>query len=234
MAMTGPAAAAPLLSILIPTIPSRRQLFERLLAKLRGQVASSSVGGEVEILALLDNHEHTVGAKRNRLVDQARGSFVAFVDDDDDVSDRYVPLICTALREHPDIDCVGIKGTVLFRGRRPRTFIHSLAYRAYGRQGDTLVRPPYHLNPMRRAIACRYRFEDVGYSEDVDWAMRICRDGALRREYFLDEVIYCYRSRRHWLYQWLLDRTECVRHVLGLQLANRVRARRWLRDRLGR
>jgi glycosyltransferase involved in cell wall biosynthesis len=231
--MTPTTSTRVLLSVLIPTLRSRQQSFAALTAKLQGQIAASDLHDQVEIVHFRDDREHSVGAKRNWLLDNARGEFVVFVDDDDDVSDQYVPLICRTLREHPEIDCVGITGTILFRGSHARTFVHSLRYKGYRHVKGTYLRPPLHLNPMRRDIAKRYRFPDINYSEDIDWGMRICRDGVLAREYFLSEVLYYYRSRRPWWYQWLLDRTETIRHALGMQLANRVRIQRWLRNRTG-
>jgi len=219
-----------LLSVLIPTLQSRAEALARLLGHLNAQREQHGLGGDVEVLTLRDGGEESVGRKRNRLVEQAAGDFVAFVDDDDDVSDDYLPLICDALRGHSDIDCVGIRGVITFRGRHPQTFIHSLRYRDYFKRGDTYFRPPYHLNPMRRAVALRYRFEEVNYGEDVEWALRLCRDGALQSELFIDSPIYFYHSRRRWAYQWLLDRTEPLRHALGLRSVNRLRARRWLRS----
>jgi hypothetical protein len=150
------------------------------------------------------------------------------VDDDDDVSARYVDLIYQALIDHPAIDCVGIKGIVYFNGAHPRVFIHSLQYREYFSRDGVYYRPPYHLNPIRRAIALRYPYAAVSYSEDIDWAMRLSRAGALRREYTLNPVLYYYYSRRSWRYQRLVDWSEPVRHALGLQLANRLRVQRWL------
>ncbi len=227
--MTIHPTSPPLLSILIPTLPERQDSFSRLTRKLRAQIDATESGDRVEILDFLDSREHTIGAKRNWLLDRARGEFVAFVDDDDDVSERYVDLIRHAIEDHPEIDCVGIKGTISFRGRIERTFVHSIRFRDYRSRGGTYQRPPYHLNPIRREIARRYRFADVSYSEDVDWAMMMCRDGALRREFFVDEVLYYYHSRRHWHYQWMLDRTELVRHALGLRAVNRIGALRRLR-----
>ena len=95
-------------------------------------------------------------------------------------------------------------------------------------------RPPYHLNPVKREIASKYMFEDINYSEDIDWAMRICRDGALKKEFLIDKVIYFYNSRRSRYYQALLDLSEPFRHALGLQLANRVRMKRLLKSLFGR
>jgi hypothetical protein len=222
--------AAPLFSILIPTLRSRRDQFQKLHTKLTGQIREHSLDQEVEIASFVDDGEHSVGFKRNRLIEQANGLFVAFVDDDDDVSDEYVPLICRTVKENPEIDCIGIKGQITFRGKHPRIFIHSVRYQDYFTSGGVYFRPPYHLNPIRRDIARRYRFEDISYSEDIDWAMRLCRDRALRREVFLDQVIYFYRSRRPWVYQWLLDLSEPVRHALGLRLSNRLRLKRRLRS----
>ncbi len=217
-----------LLSILIPTLKSRQGQFQLLCQKLNRQINKNSSDKEVEVLSCLDNREHTVGFKRNRLIERAKGKFIAFVDDDDDVSDDYILLICKAIKAHPDIDCIGIKGRITFRGKKPRIFIHSLRYTEYFTIKDILFRPPYHLNPIRRDIAIRYKFADVNYSEDIDWAMRICNDRALQKEFFLDQIIYHYHSRRFWFYQFILDHSETIRHALGLKLANRIKLKRWI------
>jgi glycosyltransferase involved in cell wall biosynthesis len=217
----------------MPTIDGRKEQFSRLYEKLGKQIAENSLSSEVEILYFLDNKEHSLGFKRNKLIEMAKGRFVAFVDDDDDVSEDYVSLICRAIEENPDIDCIGIKGIITFAGKNPRVFIHSLKYRKYFSKGGIYFRPPYHLNPIKREIACKYQFEDISYSEDIDWALRICRDRALQKEYFINKAIYFYYSRRSWNYQVLLDLSEPFRHALGLQLANRIRLKYWLKSILG-
>lgn len=220
----------PILSILIPTLVDRQPLFERITAKLRQQIETNDLSDAVELLSLCDNREMTLGEKRNRLLHQAQGEFVAFVDDDDDISDDYVKLICQAIQSHPTIDCVGITGQITFQGKRPRLFIHSLRYRDYFSRGGVYYRPPYHLNPIRRVIASQYPYEPVSYSEDIDWAMRLCHDQALHSEFFIDTVIYYYDSRRSWRTQQFIDLTEAIRHPLGLTLANRLRIKRWWRS----
>lgn len=212
-----------LLSILVPTLTRRAPLFERVAGALRRQIAGNGLTGQVELLALCDDGETPTGTKRNRLLAQARGAFVVFVDDDDEVSPRYVPLICAAIARRPDIDCIGIRGVIRFQGKHPREFVHSLRYRDYSSAGGIYTRPPYHLNPMRREIAAACRFRDVSYSEDIDWALQIRERGLLCEEEFIDEVLYYYHSRRWWPYQWMLDQTEGVRHRLGLRMTNRFR-----------
>jgi hypothetical protein len=59
--------------------------------------------------------------------------------------------------------------------------------------------------------------------------MRICRDGVLEREVMIEAVLYHYNARRAWRYQRLLDRTEFVRHPLGLKISNRHRIKRAIR-----
>jgi glycosyltransferase involved in cell wall biosynthesis len=223
-----------ILSILIPTLDERQTPFEHIFNKLSHQIDDLTLGRQIEILALRDNREHSLGNKRNRLIEQAQGEFVVFVDDDDDVSTNYVRLITEAIQAHPAIDCIGIQGTILFNGEHPRRFIHSLQYKEYFCQRGVYYRPPNHLNPIRRAIALRYHFADISYSEDMDWALRLCRDRALSTEVILDEPIYTYYSRRSWRYQQFIDWSTPVRHKLGLQWANRLRVQRWLKARLGR
>jgi len=217
-----------LLSILIPTIESRQESFLRLHQKLCDQIRRHALQPEVEILTLPDNGQLSIGHKRNTLLAQARGAFVVFIDDDDDISDDYVRLITSAVLKHPEVDCLGIKGQITFRGRHPRLLVYSVRYQEYHTEHGVYLRPPQHITPIKRGIAQRYKFADTSYSEDYDWALQMRRDRALQCEYFLDEVLYYYFSRRRYAYQWLLDQTEFLRHSLGLQLVNRVRLRRWL------
>jgi hypothetical protein len=186
----------------------------------------------VELLSLEDDGALPVGRKRNLLVARARGAFLAHVDDDDDVNPDYVGLVVAALRADPDVTHLGIRGEIHFRGAHPRPFVMSNRYRAYRTRDGCYTRPPHHLNPVRREIARRYPFEEVRSGEDADWALRLARDGVLARELMIDPVLYFYFSRRRWAYEVALDRTEWIRHPLGLQLANRHRARRWLRQQL--
>jgi len=217
-----------ILSILIATLESRRDQFAHMFARLTSQIRDAGLSDEIEILSLCDNREQKVGTKRNRLIRQASGRFVTFVDDDDDVSDDYISRITTIIRNHPEIDCIGLKALVTFRGSHPRQMTYSLRYDDYFSRGHSYFRPPHHLNPMLRNIALEYPFLDASGVEDAEWALRLRRSGALRREEFIDTPVYFYKSRRWWPYQLLLDWTEPVRHALGLRSVNRLRLNRAL------
>jgi len=210
-----------ILSLLIPTLASRSASYARLRAELERQI--DEAGGEVEIVAISDNGERAIGAKRNQLLQHATGTFVAFIDDDDDVSPVYVSLILGALRREPHVDCVAIKLEIDFRGHHRAEAIHSVRYSDLSSRDGKYYRPPYILNPIRREIALRYPFAEVRYAEDFDWALRMARDGALRDEATVDAVLYHYHSRRYWAYQRLLDVTEPLRHRLGLRADRMVR-----------
>lgn len=210
-----------LLSILIPTLESRAILYDRLSAELRRQIEAAGLRDEVEILGLCDDGTAPVGAKRNTLLQRAQGQYVVFTDDDDEVSRDYVSLITQALLANPGIDCLGIRVLIYFRGAHPSEATHSIRYTDLSSKGGRYYRPPYILNPIRRDIAIRYPFAEVRYSEDFDWAMRMVRDRALQQEVMIEPVLYHYYSRRRWLYQWLLDLSEPVRHALGLRMDKR-------------
>ncbi len=141
-----------LLSILVPTLKSRKSSFTYPSRKLRGQVSINNLDNDVEIPYLEDEKDYTVGYKRNQLPAQASGRYVAFVDDDDDVCENYIPLICDALRNHPGLYRIGIKGEIRFRNKKTRLFVHSLHYRSYFVKNGVYYRPPYHLNPIFRAL----------------------------------------------------------------------------------
>jgi hypothetical protein len=218
-----------LLSILIPTLESRREQFSALRAALEGQIARCGLSGRVEVVSLCDDGSIPTGAKRNDLVARARGEYVASVDDDDLVSDCYVELISAALKASPGMDCVGITGEITYRGIHLRSFCASTRNSDYRTENGVVLMPANHLNPIRREIALRYAFEPVWRQEDSDWALRLGRAGALRTETFIAAPVYHYRSRRSWAYQKLVEQTESLRRPLGLQLHNRHRFRRWVR-----
>lgn len=229
--MTAPVAGGEcLLSILIPTMESRLALFTRLREDLEQQSAAPGAGTAVEVLPLSDDGSAALGAKRNELMDAARGRFLVFVDDDDRVSPDYIQLILAAIRENPDADCISYAGEIRFRGRHPRKLVHSIKYTDWRECGGEYVRPPCHITPIRSDIARRNRFAAVDYSEDMEWALRMSRNGSLRQEVLLDSVLYYYDSRRHHAWQWLLDNTQSVRHALGLRWVNRVALSQRIRE----
>lgn len=184
-----------ILSILIPTLVERREQFKTLAERL---ALLSYNYPDVEILSLIDNREKTTGAKRNELIDMAKGKFSAFIDDDDDVPDYYFSSIFAAIEKNPNLDCIGFKGFFIDKTNpkkrlNPVRFRHSkgLPYSEGAVRGEYL-RPPNHLNPMLTEYFRKIRFPDVTFAEDHDFCLRLAKEGLIKNEIFLDIIMYYY------------------------------------------
>ena len=90
------------LSILIPTLPQRFEMYEDLRDNLMEQMGQYAE--QIELLTD-DSLTDTIGTKRNRLLKEANGEYVCFIDDDDRVASSYVWNIMEALHAHPNVDC---------------------------------------------------------------------------------------------------------------------------------
>ena len=180
-----------LFSVLIPTVTERRPLLVSLLADLRRQTETHRLEEAVEILHLQDEGQQKVGAKRNELVRMAQGRHIAFIDDDDQVSDQYLSLICGALQSNPD--CVGFRGVMVSPNRPLLPLVHSLQYKTMFELGGVAYRPPNHLNPIRRDVALSHPFPEKSRGEDTDYCMSIVRSDALKTEVFINQELYIYR-----------------------------------------
>lgn len=179
-------------SILIPSLQNRTEQRSKLMAFL----SSQAKGRDVEILILQDEGQWSVGAKRNVLLDSAQGKFLAFVDDDDWVSDTYVRDIVRLIRTHRDLDCIGIIGNAKYGGHDHK-FIHSLSIKTWHEKGGVYYRPPNHLNPIKTNMARPIRFPDVYMGEDAEWSKKLLGAGVLKNEILLaDKVTYYYRCWR--------------------------------------
>src|SRR5208282_4585142 len=130
------------LSLLIPTLECRSAQFSCLVEGLEFQIRNAGRSSDVEILLYPDAGGHSIGYKRNILLGRAKGEFVAFIDDDDEVSECYIELICDALGRRPEVDCLGIRGVITFRGAHPCEFVHSVRYSDMYSRNHAYYRPP--------------------------------------------------------------------------------------------
>lgn len=174
----------PVLSILIPTIPGREAQAHALIAKLEDQIGELPV----EILCLSDNRKRTIGGKRQSLVDIASGYYIAFVDDDDDVSDDYVSEILKATASRPDVitfrqasSYKGIKSEIVFGINNQD--------QPYNPDGITF-RAPWHVCAWRRDRIRTCQFGLSNYGEDIVWCQQ-ARQMA-RHAHHIDKVLHNY------------------------------------------
>lgn len=74
----------PLISIITPTIPTRKHLLDRLERIINRQTYDN-----IEWL-IDDRKEPTIGAKRNNLCASCNGEYILMLDDDDLISDDFI------------------------------------------------------------------------------------------------------------------------------------------------
>ncbi|MCK5342621.1 MAG: glycosyltransferase [Candidatus Heimdallarchaeota archaeon] len=156
------------LSILIPTIPDRSDLFTILMNRLSQQARLKPV----QILSIDDNWSMTTGAKRNKLLSIADGDYISFVDDDDQVAGDYVDVILKAIQS--GLDCYGIGGHHSVNGAQKAVYDfdpkHGLNHH-FRENGIKWMRyPPNHICVWKRSIALRCSFPDKSLGEDHEWA----------------------------------------------------------------
>lgn len=184
------------LDILVASLHERAEQRSALLSELHRQIAAVN-GLDAFFIVDTDGGEMSIGAKRNLLLSRSEADFVAFVDDDDEVSELYLQRISDALAASPDVDCIGIRGVMTTNGMNPKPFIHSLKFNHYHERDGVLLRPPNHLNPIRRDLALKVGFPDVRVGEDMRFASRMAIEGHLKTEAFIETPIYFYRFDTH-------------------------------------
>lgn len=174
----------PLLSILTPTIPGREAQLETLQAK----IAKQSTCKRVEHLALSDNRFRSIGAKRQALVDIARGEYIAFVDDDDDIAEDYVSSLIEAIEK--GADTITFQQRAIYNGLESKV-IFGINNRdeAFNAGGITL-RAPWHVCAWRRDRVADCQFAESNYGEDRIWAIQARRRA--RTGYHIDRVLHTY------------------------------------------
>lgn len=183
----------PTLSILIPTIEERENVFNELCVSIANQIVKHNLQGKIEIVAIKDKRgENPIGKKRNDALQKCIGLYEMFVDDDDTLAEDALPLIIVKLEaEQPD--CIAMEGIITENGQNPKTFIHSLKYNDWFEKDGVYYRPPNHLNPIKSSIAKQFAFPEISHGEDREWSMAICKAGVLKTEATIGKSWYNYK-----------------------------------------
>ena len=159
-----------ILSILTPTIPERRT---KCMYVLADKIAKQISGQPVEHLILSDNRKRSIGAKRQALLDIARGQYIAFVDDDDDIADSYVEELLAAAASGADV-ITFLQGAT-YNGQQS-VVDFQLGQGDHGfAPGGITNRDAWHVNAWRRSRVAHCQFGESNYGEDLTWCQQARR-----------------------------------------------------------
>lgn len=186
-----------ILSILTPAVPSRafaEDMYSRCpLDALHGTISAQiEIGNRpVEHLIFCDNKRRTVGEKRDALLRIAKGKYIAFVDDDDDIADDYVAEILRAAESNPDVITFrqlaivnGVQGEIEFRLGNPNE--------PFAGNTEITRRNAWHVCAWRRQLAICSSFPATNYGEDWEYASKLCAIPGLT-EVHIPRVLHLYR-----------------------------------------
>jgi hypothetical protein len=179
-----------LLSILIATLDQREYLYNQLYCMLGQQIIDGGYEDKVEIIQSCDDGSKNVGTKRNELLKKSCGSHIVFIDDDDLISPNYVSLIVSVIEQNPQVDCIGIQGTMTTNGKDQRQWFISKQYGSWYEKDRVYYRTPNHISPVRRDRALKAGFPNTRFGEDRVYSERLLP--MLKSEIVIPENIYHY------------------------------------------
>jgi hypothetical protein len=190
------------LSILIPTIPERVEMFTRVFNEVHRQIQYCHTVhpslGSVEVLVddskkFLDGGL-SIGKKREALVQRASGKYLCFLDDDERISPNYLETILRLCQYGADV--------VTFRNfSRLENFWMlvdmSLKYHTNDQASPDFMirRRAWHICPVRSIFAKLYSFPDTNYSEDWEWFEKVLKHCTTEAK--TDAILHEYHHGKH-------------------------------------
>lgn len=178
-------------SILLLGIPERIDKLKQLINKLNQQISDENESKNIEVLALIDNKYRSVGSKRQALLDIAKGKFVAFIDDDDDISDNYISEISKAIRQNGDVDVITFNQIAKINNDPESPILFSLKYdnEEYHPNRPT-KRKPFHMCVWNTRLTKTVKFPDASKTEDWCWIEQLCK--IAKTEYKIEKFLHFY------------------------------------------
>jgi glycosyltransferase involved in cell wall biosynthesis len=176
------------LSILIPSLYTRVAFLTRLLNILAIQNADCL--NKTEILINTDNRIKKVGAKRNELLQAAKGEYVVFIDDDDTISEDYLLQVFKGI--NIGVDHVGI--SMMYQPDKGKHMLVrcSKDYTPCEKDG-VYLRMAQHVCPIKATIAKQIPFTEINFGEDTIYAEKVSK--LIKTEHLIDKPIYFYLDR---------------------------------------
>lgn len=186
------------LSILIPTIPDRVEMFTRIYNEVHRQLEYCNTFhpslGSVEVIVddsvKFSDGGLSIGKKREELVKRASGKYLCFLDDDDNISADYLETLLRLCYKNPDICTFNS----FVRLENFWMLVNMSLFWGENQQAHpgTILRRPWHICPVKSIYAKLHSFPDSNYGEDWGWFEKVlshCTSQA-KSESILHEYIH--------------------------------------------
>lgn len=177
------------LSILIPCIPTRnhRPIINSLCNALGILYTENFPTGNEEVEILTNFSTSPSGAKRQALMEQAKGKYICFLDDDDTVSPLYISSILQGTLSDPDVISFDLQFS---RDGRAKEIWKFGLYPNNRRLG---LMSANHLCAWRKEIATRVAWcPDLGKFDDHLWFEPLHAAKLAKTCYYINDVLYYY------------------------------------------
>lgn len=134
--------------------------------------------GEIEII--IDGSERyldgglSIGKKREKLVSEANGKYLCFLDDDEGIAPNYLETLVRLCNENKDV-CTfwSIAKLDNFWGLVDMSLRYAVNEQM---TPDRIVRrQPWHVCPVRTKYAKLHTFENINYAEDWQWFEQVLK-----------------------------------------------------------
>lgn len=130
----------------------------------------------------------SIGAKRQALVDIARGGYIAFVDDDDDVYDGYVAEILKATESGADV--ITFNQLAIYNGLKSEVRFGINNQDGAFNPGGITLRAPWHVCAWKREVVAGCLFGESNYGEDLVWCQQARKRG--KTGFHVPKVLHTY------------------------------------------
>jgi len=187
-----------LLTICIPSITSRNEQFIKLFNNLHNQIIDWKLSDKAHVIHEIDNKEISIGAKRQKMYECAKGKFCVQIDDDDSVAGDYVNQVVTAIEQNPDADFIGSYESCNVDGdkfltKHSNVFPDWCDYKVSMKKGICRYgRTPFMKDPILTEHCLKIGVQDMRFAEDHDFARRLKVSGLIKNEVFIDDILYYY------------------------------------------
>lgn len=165
----------PLVSVVIPTIPKRKQLLDRALRSVHDQTYKN-----IEIIVVNEGKPSNV--QRNIGIERSHGEYIAFLDDDDYWMPTKIEQQINALQQHPDcVFSVCYSYDMRFNHERvnrpPEHITHGMLIKSFNLSSTSAFL-------IQRKVLIMIYFDDGYYfdeelpaSQEYDLAIRLSKHG---------------------------------------------------------